>query len=179
MTDAGETMLDLTRPMQHAVNNLVMVMQANMDSVLASLPPDDRAAVRLTRAAQATKDMEALVRAFLRLGRQEESRPVDSGRFLASVQPVLTLTTGRPVKVDLIATAPVTLRRPAADLALLGAFTRARELPRTTPITVWLEGATLRINWPLPEHSRIALEEAGIRVREEAAETRLLLPATG
>ncbi len=57
-------MAGLARPMQHALNNLVMVMQANLDSVVASLPPDDRASIRLARAAQATGEMDALLRAL-------------------------------------------------------------------------------------------------------------------
>jgi hypothetical protein len=176
MTDAGQAMAGLARPMQHAVNNLVMVLQANMDSVLAGLPPEDRAAIRLGRAAQALRELEATMRAFLRLGRPEENGPLDSGRFLASVQPVLALGAGRPLKVETLATQVVAPRRPAADLALLGAFMGARELPRTTPPTLQLEGHRLCLNWPLPEGSRAALEDAGITVEETGEAVVLGVP---
>jgi hypothetical protein len=177
MSDAGQAMAGLARPMQHAVNNLVMVLQANMDSVLASLPPEDRASIRLARAAQAAKDMDALVRAFLRLGRPEENGPMDSGRFLASMLPVLALAAGKPVKVESISTATLVPRRPMMDLALLGAFNGARELPRTNPPLVTLDGTALLLNWPLPDGSRAALEEAQIGVEEGADSVRLLFPA--
>ncbi|MBO1075236.1 hypothetical protein [Roseomonas marmotae] len=177
MKDAGDIMAGLARPMQHAVNNLVMVMQANMDSVLASLPPEDRASVRLTRAAHAGREMEALVRAFLRLGRPEEHSAVDSGRFFTAVQPVLQLAAGRPLTVETVSTATIMPRRPQVDLALVDAFTGARELPRATLPTVRLEGAGLQLNWPLPEGSRAALEDAGITLEETEAGPRLLLSA--
>lgn len=169
-------MAGLARPMQHAMNNMVMVMQANMDSVLASLPPEDKATVRLTRAAQAARDMEALVRAFLRLGRPEEHSPVDSGRFLTAVQPLLDLIVGRPLKVERAATAMVVPRRPAVDLALAGVFAGARALPRTTPPSLRLDGAAMQLNWALPEESREALEQAGIGAEGDSESTRLLLP---
>jgi hypothetical protein len=177
LKDAGDVMAGLARPMQHAVNNLVMVMQANMDSVLAGLPPEERTTVRLARAAQAARDLEALVRAFLRVGRPEESGAVDSGRFLAAVQPLLTLVVGRPLTVEKAGTAPVAPRRPAVDLALVEAFAGARALPRTTPPTARLEGASLDINWALPDGAEAVLGEAGIGV-EAAVEggTRLVLP---
>jgi hypothetical protein len=170
-------MAGLARPMQHAVNNLVMVMQANMDSVLASMPPEERTAVRLGRAAQATREMEALVRAFLRLGRPEEGGTTDSGRFLAAVQPVLALAAGRPLAAEVVATAMVAPRRPLVDLALIGVFEGARALPRSTPPAIRLEGTGLTLNWALPEGSRNALEEAGLSVAEATeASTRLVLP---
>lgn len=176
MTDAGQAMVGLARPMQHAVNNLVMVLQANMDSVLASLPPEDRAAIRLTRAAQAAKDMDALMRAFLRLGRPEEKAPLDSGRFLASALPVLSLAAGKPVKVQTVSTLPIAPHRPAMDLALLGAFAGAKALPHANPPAIVLEGAVWRLNWALPEGSRAALEAAEIGVEEEVEATRLTFP---
>jgi hypothetical protein len=179
MSEAGDAMTDLARPMQHAINNLVMVMQANVDSVLATLPPEERTAIRLSRAALAMKDMEALMRAFLRLGRPEESGPIDSGRFLASVQPVLTLAVGKPLAVQKGQTSPIAPRRPAVDLALLDAFAGARELPRTTAATARLEGTMLHINWPLPVDCRTALDQAGIGVEDHAEGVQLRLPAAG
>ncbi|MFC7553686.1 hypothetical protein ACFQU7_17760 [Pseudoroseomonas wenyumeiae] len=177
MKEAGDVMAGLARPMQHAVNNMVMVMQANMDSVLASLPPEDKAAVRLTRAAQAARDMEVLVRAFLRLGRPEEHSAVDSGRFFGTVQPLLALVVGRPLTVESAATATVAPRRPAVDLALVEAFAGAKALPRSTPPKARLDGTVLEVNWPLPEGSAAALAEAGIGAESAGEVTRLLLPA--
>lgn len=170
MKDAGEAMAGLARPMQHAVNNLVMVMQANLDSVLASLPPDDRASIRLARAAQATGEMDALLRAFLRLGRPDEHAAQDSGRFLASVRPLLAIGLGRPLAVEVAATAIAAAPRPAADLALLQAMQPARALPRDKPATLVLDGLTLRMNWPLAPECREALAAAGIAVEAEDAE---------
>jgi len=176
--DAGEAMAGLARPMQHALNNLIMVMQANMDSVLASLPPDDRASIRLSRAAQATSDLDALLRAFLRLGRPDETPTLDSGRFLDTVRPLLATGIGRPLTVEVPATATTVVARPAVDLALLRAAQGARALPRGTPATLVLDGLVLRMNWAVAPECHGPLLDAGITVVEADAERcTLRLPA--
>jgi hypothetical protein len=176
--DAGDAMAGLARPMQHALNNLIMVLQANMDSVLASLPPEDRASIRLARAAQATREMDTLLRAFLRLGRPAESPTLDSGRFLDSLRPLLAIGTGRPLTAEVAATAATTPPRPAIDMALLQAVQGARALPRTTPAALVLDGLALRMNWALPPDCHEALAAAGVAVEETGAEAcTLRLPA--
>jgi hypothetical protein len=178
--DAGEAMAGLARPMQHALNNLVMVMQANLDSVLASLPPEDRASIRLARAAQATREMDALLRAFLRLGRAEETPTLDSSRFLDSLRPLLATGIGRLLTIEVAATATTAVARPAVDLALLQAAQGARALPRSTPATLVLEGLALRMNWALAPECHEALAAVGITVAEATAESSTLrLPAGG
>lgn len=177
MKDAGEAMAGLARPMQHALNNLIMVMQANMDSVLASLAPDDRAHLRLSRAAQATRDMDALLRAYLRLGREEDQAPLDSGKLMTSLRPLLATGIGRPLTLTTAATASTAAPRPALDLALLHAAQGARALPRTTAPALALDGLRLSMNWALTPEAAEGLGAAGVTVAEAGAEScALLLP---
>lgn len=175
MTDAGKRMAGLARPMQHAANNMFMVLQANLDSVQASLPPDDRNAVRLGRALQGARSIEALIRAFLRLGRPEEQSEVDSGKFLDAVLPVLNLAAGKPLKVETRGTATIRPPRPQADLALLVLADGARALAPTAPRTLVLEGRTITVNWALPDGAAEALAEAGMGAESEGEATRVTL----
>lgn len=174
MTDAPDRLAGLARPMQHAMNNLFMVLQANLDAVLASLPPEERNAVRLRRALQGARDMEALIRAYLRLGRPHEESQVDSGRFLEAVRPVLALATGKPLKVEVLATATIAPPRPEADLALLDLIVGARELPPGQAL-LRLDGATIEVNWSAPEGALAALSDVGLRADGDAASTRVFL----
>jgi signal transduction histidine kinase len=172
----GAFLAALARPMQHAMNNLVMVLQANLDAVQASLPLEDRNAVRLGRAAQGAQDLDALVRAYLRLGRPAEKGAVDSGRFLKAVLPVLNLAAGRPLRVEQAGTATVCPARPLADMGLLALMPGARALPTGTPPVLRLDGALLMVNWPLPEGAEAALAEAGLGVRGSADGVVVTLP---
>ena len=177
MKDAGEAMAGLARPMQHALNNLIMVVQANMDSVLASLPPEDRAAVRLSRAAQAMREIDTLARGFLRLGRPEEAGETDSGKLVNGLRPLMAVAISRPVIIEVVATASVAPRRPALDLAMLGAMAGARALPRNITATLRLDGLAMALNWALDPACLPDLAEAGITVVEATPDgARLLLP---
>lgn len=172
MTDAPERMAGLARPMQHAVNNLFMVLQANLDSVAAALPAEDRLALRVRRALQGTKDLEALLRAYLRLGRPHEQGVVDSGRFLEAVRPVLVLALGKPLKVEVVSTAAISPPRPEADLALLDLIVGGRDLPPGTPL-LRLDGSAVAVNWAPPEGAQAALEAAGLGVAVAEGMTRV------
>lgn len=174
MTDAPDRMAGLARPMQHAVNNLFMVLNANLDSVASSLPPEDRSTLRVKRALQGAKDLEALLRAYFRLGRPAEQSPADSGRFLEAVRPVLALAIGKPLKVEVVATATVQPPRPEVDLALLDLVMGARGMAPGTPKLV-LEGAVITVNWLPPEGAEASLTAAGLDVSIEAAATRVTL----
>ncbi|MCQ4161099.1 hypothetical protein NON00_14335 [Roseomonas sp. GC11] len=165
----------LARPMQHALNNLFMVLQANLDSVLASLPPEDRAAVRLQRASQGAKDMEALLRAYLRIGRPAEQSPLDSGKFLDAVRPVLAQAAGKPLPVEKRATATIVPPRPAVDVALIDLAFCARALPTGVKPALVLDGATLIANWAASEAVVESLEALGLSVARGEEETRVTL----
>lgn len=172
----GASLAALARPMQHAVNNLVMVLQANMDAVRASLPPEDRNSTRLARAAQGATELEALVRAYLRIGRPAEHSPQDSGRFIKSVLPVLNLAAGKPIRLEEAGTASVRPHRPLADMALLALAAGARALPATSPPALRLEGRALTVNWALPEGAGAALEEAGLAFHDSGDAVEVTLP---
>ncbi|MDJ0390153.1 hypothetical protein QMO56_18750 [Roseomonas sp. E05] len=174
MTDAPDRMAGLARPMQHAVNNLFMVLNANLDSVASSLPPEDRSALRVKRALEGAKGLEALLRAYFRLGRPAERSPVDSGRFLEAVRPVLALAVGKPLKVEVLSTATISPPRPEVDLALLDLIVGARELPPGTP-HLTLDGNVITVNWAPPEGAEAALTAAGLTVTAEAGTTRVTL----
>jgi len=174
LTDAPDRMAGLARPMQHAVNNLFMVLNANLDSVAGSLPPEDRSTLRVKRALQGAKDLEALLRAYFRLGRPAEKSPVDSGRFLEAVRPVLALAVGKPLKVEVLSTTTISPPRPEVDLALLDLIVGAREMPPGTP-RLTLEGDVITVNWAAPEGAEAALKAAGLAVTLEAEATRVTL----
>jgi len=174
MTDAPDRMAGLARPMQHALNNLFMVLNANLDSVAASLPPEDRSTLRVKRALQGAKELEALLRAYFRLGRPAEQTPVDSGRFLEAVRPVLALTLGKPLKVEVLATATIQPPRPVVDLALLDLIIGGREMAPGTARLV-LDGKVITVNWPPPEGAEASLTAAGLGVSVEAQTTRVTL----
>jgi len=174
MTDAPERMAGLARPMQHAVNNLSMVLQANLESVAAALPAEDRLALRVRRALQGAKDLEALLRAYLRLGRPHEQGVIDSGRFLEAVRPVLVLALGKPLKVEVLSTASINPPRPEVDLALLDLIVGGKELPAGEPL-LRLDGNVLAVNWPPPEGARAVLEAAGLAVALAEGMTRVTL----
>ncbi|MFC3124952.1 hypothetical protein ACFOD4_07765 [Pseudoroseomonas globiformis] len=174
MTDAPERMAGLARPMQHALNNSFMILQVNLDSVAAGLPPEDKAAVRMGRALQGLKDMEALLRGYFRLGRPHEEGEVDSGRFLEAVRPVLALAAKKPLKVEVRSTAMVKPNRPEADLALLDLVMPAQEMPHGAPLLV-LDGKTLIVNWQPPEGAEASLRAAGLGIERGENETRISL----
>lgn len=172
MTDAPDRMAGLARPMQHALNNFFMVLQVNLDSIAGTLPPEDKSALRMARALQGMKEMEALLRSYFRLGRPHEQGEIDSGRFLEAVQPVLALAVKKPLKVEIRATAPVRPARPEVDLALLDLVMPARDMPPGTPLLV-LDGRAITVNWPADDATEAALRAAGLEVRRDAVETRV------
>ncbi|PHK95156.1 hypothetical protein CR162_10470 [Pseudoroseomonas rhizosphaerae] len=174
MTDAPTRLADLARPMQHAMNNFFMVLQANLEAVQASLPPEERNAVRVGRALQGAREMEALIRAYLRLGRPHEEGQVDSGRFLESVRPVLALAVAKPLKVEVLATAAIAPPRPEVDLALLDLAAGARALPPGTPL-LRLDGNAIAVNWPAPEGVLETLAGLGLQASSQDGATRVVL----
>ncbi|MFC4169346.1 hypothetical protein [Teichococcus aestuarii] len=175
MTDAPARLAGLARPMQHAMNNLYMVLQANLEAVQATLPPEERNAVRLGRALQGAREMEALIRAYLRLGRPHEEGQVDSGKFLEAVRPVLALAVGKPLKVEVLATATIAPPRPEVDLALLDLTAGARGLPPGQPPLLRLDGSAIEVNWPAPEGALEALAELGLQASSQDGATRIVL----
>lgn len=175
--EAGRRMAGLARPMQHAVNNLFMVLVMNLEAIQGSLPPEDRNAVRLGRALQGARQAEALLRSYLRLGRPEEQGEIDSARFLEAVLPVLNLAAGKPLTLEVAAAAPVRPARPRADIALLALAEGVRGLPASAPRRLRLEGRLLTASWPAPEAALPLLAAAGMPAEVAGEETRLCLGA--
>jgi hypothetical protein len=175
LTDAPDRMAGLARPMQHALNNFFMVLQVNLESVANTLPPEDKSALRMARAQQGMKEMEALLRSYFRLGRPQEQAETDSGRFLEAVRPVLALAVKKPLKMEIRATAPVRPGRPEVDLALLDLVMPAGDLPHGVPLLL-LDGRNITVNWPTDDATEAALRAAGLAVHRGAAETRVELP---
>ncbi len=151
----------LMRPVRHAVNNLSMVLSANLDSALPKLPAGERATAQITRARAAAEDYDRLVRGFLALGRDEAMRPVGAERFLRDLLPLLTLAAGGPL--DLEATAPATIRAvsPTLDAALVLACAGAAEMPSGPRPPLRLDGGALTLGWPVPAAAAAALTALG------------------
>ncbi|MDQ1080842.1 hypothetical protein [Pseudoroseomonas cervicalis] len=165
----------LARPMQHALNNLFMVLHANLDSVISALPPEDKTTLRLQRASQGAKDMEALLRAYLRIGRPAEQPAMDSAKYLEAVRPVLAQAAGRPVVVEVRSSTMIAPQRPAVDIALIDLAWGARELPRGVKPTLVLEGASLTAAWEAPPAALQGLEALGLSATREEGLTRVTL----
>lgn len=177
MTDAPERMAGLARPMQHALNNLFMVLHANLDSVLSTLPPEDKVTIRLQRASQGARDMEALLRAYFRLGRPQDQNPADAGKYLEAVRPVLAQAVGKPLTLEIRSSATLTPPRPELDLALLDLATGARALVPPAKAALVLEGAVLSANWPAPEEAVASFAALGLTLEASEAGCSLrLLP---
>lgn len=172
---AGERMAGLARPMQHALNNLFMVLHANLDSVLSAMPEGDKATIRLQRASTGARDMELLLRAYFRLGRPQDRNPVDSGKFVEAVRPVLAQAVGKLLPLEVRSTTVITPPRPEVDLALLDLAVGAKALPPTTKPMLALEGAVLIANWAAPEAAVASLGALGLTVESGEAETRVTL----
>jgi hypothetical protein len=175
MTDAPERMAGLARPMQHALNNLFMVLHANMDSVLAGMPEGDKTTIRLQRASTGARDLELLLRAYFRLGRPQDQNPVDSGKFVEAVRPVLAQAVGKLLPLEVRGTAAIAPPRPELDLALLDLAVGAKALPPTTKPALVLEGAVLSANWPAPEEAVASLGKLGLAVQSDEAGCRVTL----
>ncbi|WP_159999669.1 hypothetical protein [Roseomonas sp. 18066] len=175
MTDAPDRMAGLARPMQHALNNLFMVLHANMDSVLSGMPEGDKTTIRLQRASTGARDLELLLRAYFRLGRPQDQNPVDSGKFVEAVRPVLAQAVGKLLPLEVRSTTAITPTRPELDLALLDLAVGAKGLPLTTKPALALEGAVLIANWPAPEEAVASLAALGLTVESSDTESRVTL----
>lgn len=145
MTEAGEAMRSLGRPVAHAVNNAVMVLQVNLEALARDLPPDTPGGKRLARATLGAEQLRGLVNGLLALARAPERRQEDGAKALGELRPLLELAAGRPgaVVIETPRGLPILhLERPALDLALVALARQAgAALPRGTSMTLRLSAA--------------------------------------
>ncbi|WP_338665839.1 hypothetical protein VQH23_11795 [Pararoseomonas sp. SCSIO 73927] len=174
---AEQAMALLMRPVRHAVNNLSMVLTANLDSAVPRLPPGEVVARQVTRARDAALEYDALARGFLALGREEGIRPAPAGRLLQELMPLLTLAAGGPVELRILGGAVVQRRSPLLEGALILAASGGAALPPGPRPAIRLDGARLSLAWPLPPAARSALEELGAAVEPEGEGVAIALPA--
>lgn len=94
----------LAPKVQHDANNMFTVTVATLDLMRRGLAETDPALKRIIRIEEATRRLEALLRAYLTVARQEVGAPArgDIALLLQRVAPVLRLALGR-VALDLAA----------------------------------------------------------------------------
>jgi signal transduction histidine kinase len=92
----------LAPKVQHDANNMFTVTVATLDLMRRGLAETDPALKRITRIEEATRRLEALLRAYLTVARQEVGAPArgDIALLLQRVAPALRLALGR-VALDL------------------------------------------------------------------------------
>ncbi|HEY4252413.1 MAG TPA: hypothetical protein VGM87_14470 [Roseomonas sp.] len=147
---------DLAPKVQHDANNMFTVTIATLDLMRRGLAESDPALKRITRIEDATRKLEALLRAYLTVARQEVDAPAsgDIALLLQRTVPMLRLALGRvaldlavPEKgVDAIfdgAALTAALLEAAAAAATLPAGSRVTLVMRSEPgaVLVALEGA--------------------------------------
>jgi hypothetical protein len=160
---AGEqAMALLLRPVRHAVNNLSMVMNANLDAAVPQLVEGERLTVQVLRAREAALNYDRLVRGFLSLGREEGLKGVLAGRFLQELMPLLSLAAGGPLELEGKESAAVLQRRtPTLEGALILAASGGKSVAAGPLPALRLEGSRLTMGWALPSAARTALEGLG------------------
>ncbi|MBR0644806.1 nitrogen regulation protein NR(II) [Plastoroseomonas hellenica] len=92
----------LAPKVQHDANNMFTVTVATLDLMRRGLAETDPAMKRITRIEEATRRLEALLRGYLTVARQEVGAPArgDIALLLQRLAPVLRLALGR-VALDL------------------------------------------------------------------------------
>ncbi|MBE9606151.1 hypothetical protein IAI18_14905 [Acetobacteraceae bacterium H6797] len=169
MSEAGEAMLALGRPVAHAMNNAMMVLLMNLEALARDLPPETPGGRRLERAMLGAQQMRGLMGGLLALARAPEIREEAGAKALAEMRPLLELAMGRAGGVAIEAPrggAILRLARPALDLALVGLARQAAGLPKEARLTLSLApaeggGAWLAMH-PAPEgEARAAFEALG------------------
>lgn len=173
-----QAMALLMRPVRHAVNNLSMVMNANLEAAVPQLPDGERVTRQVVRAREAAVSYDTLVRGFLALGREEGVKGAISVRFLQELMPLLAMAAGGPLELQTQG-APVLVERrsPSLEAALVLAASGATALPAGPLPPLRLEGTRIGMGWPLPPEARAALEALGVRIEPEGAGVVIDLPA--
>jgi len=171
-----QAMALLLRPVRHAVNNLSMVLTANLDSAVPRLPAGEMVTRQVTRAREAALDYDQLARGFLALGREEGVRPTPAARLVRELLPLLTLAAGGALELQLEGQAVVERRSPTLDGALILAASGAAGLPPGPRPALRLDEARLTLGWAIPPEARTALESLGARVEAEGEGVVVTLP---
>lgn len=174
---AEQAMALLLRPVRHAVNNLSMVLTANLDSAVPRLPPGEVVTRQVSRAREAALDYDQLARGFLALGREEGVRPAPAGRLMQELLPLLTLAAGGPLELRLLGNTVVERRSPALEGALILAASGGAGLPPGPRPALRLDGARLTFAWPIPEAARTALEALNATLEPQGEGVTINLPA--
>jgi len=173
-----QAMALLMRPVRHAVNNLSMVMNANLDAAAPHLPEGERVTRQVLRAREAAVSYDTLVRGFLALGREEGVKGAISTRFMQEVMPLLAMAAGGPLELQTQGPPVLVERRsPSLEAALVLAASGATALPAGPLPPLRLEGRRIGMGWRLPPEAGAALEALGARVETEGEGAVIELPA--
>ncbi|MBP0444422.1 hypothetical protein J8J14_06480 [Roseomonas sp. SSH11] len=173
---AEQAMALLLRPVRHAVNNLSMVVTANLDSAVPKLPQGEVVTRQVNRAREAAIDYDQLARGYLALGREEGTRPVPASRMIQELLPLLILAAGGPVELRILGNAVVERRSPILDGALIVAASGGAGLPAGPRPPLRLDGAKLSFGWPIPPEAREALLSLGASIEPEGDGVVVTLP---
>jgi hypothetical protein len=171
-----QAMALLLRPVRHAVNNLSMVLTANLDAAVPKLPEGERYTRQITRAREAAMDYDHLARGFLALGREEGVRPAPAERVLRELLPLLSLAAGGAVEIRTVGSAVIERRSPTLEGALILAASGAAGIPAGPRPPLRLEGARLSMAWRLPPEARTALEALGAKLEDDGEGVAITLP---
>ncbi|HEY8611552.1 MAG TPA: hypothetical protein VIL69_09720 [Roseomonas sp.] len=174
---AEQAMALLLRPVRHAVNNLSMVLTANLDAALPRLPEGETVTRQITRAREAALDYDHLARGFLALGREEGVRPAPAGRVMQELLPLLSLAASGPVELRVLGNAVIERRSPALEGALILAASGAAGMPPGPRPPLRLDGVRLTLPWAPPPAALEALEALGAKVEAEGEGVIVTLPA--
>lgn len=124
----------LARPVRHEANNMLAALAGTIELLLRGAA-NERETARATRMLEATRRIEALLKAYLSLAAPPDGGPegTDAPQVLKLLEPLLVLLLGPGREVEVIA--PPRLRRiamPAAELQAL-ILRLAREATAATP----------------------------------------------
>ncbi len=122
------------RPVRHEANNLLAALGGTLE-ILQRSASNDRDLARATRMQEATRRIEALLKAYVSLAAPPDGGPegTDAPQVLTLLEPLLVLLLGPGRRVEVIA--PARLRRvamPASELQAL-ILRLAREAAAATP----------------------------------------------
>ena len=174
---AGEqAMALLMRPVRHALNNMSMVLTANLDAALPCLPEGERTTRQVARARDAALDYDALARGFLALSRGEEVRAVPAARLLRELLPMMALAAGGSLDLQAGGGATIEQRSPALEGALILAASGAAALPPGPRPPLRLDGMRLALDWALPPEARAALLPLGAAIEAAEGGVVIVLP---
>ena len=174
MSSGDEAIIRLVGQARHAANNLAMVLLVNLESASAGIPEGGREARQVSRALEAARGYDGLMRAVLGLWREDRVVQPHAEAYVAEMLPLLSLAAERRLSLEVAEPGAVLeVRRPGLDLALVRF---AASMPRGAGCVLRLRGAVLKAEWQSGEDVRAAMVAAGAALDPSGAGSALRLP---